>query len=296
MSKNAMDRREFLKRTGVAAAGVSAATALGDTQAAGPSSPLKKAVQLGMLPKEMSDAEKLALARSCGFEGIEAYPMEDLAAAKRLGDAARTVGVPIHSICYGGWRAPFSAPDSAVIEEGLDGMENALRTAHALGADAVLLVPAVVNEKVRYIEAWERSQEHIPKLFPLAEELGVVIAVENVWNNFLLSPLEFARYVDAFESPWLRAYFDVGNVVAFGWPQDWIRTLGQRICKIHLKDFKREGRQWVNLREGDVNWIEVRRALDEVGYTGYMTTELPGGDEAYLKDLSERIDAIIAGA
>ena len=164
-----------------------------------------------------------------------------------------------------------------------------------MGATVMLLVPAVVNDRVRYAEAYERSQANIRKVLPLAEELEVIVAVENVWNKFLLSPIEFARYVDEFNNPWLRAYFDIGNVVIFGYPQDWIRTLGKRIVKIHLKDFKSKGYEWKNLREGDVNWPEVRAALAEVGYEGYVTPELSGGDEAYLRDLSGRIDLILAG-
>ena len=122
-----------------------------------------------------------------------------------------------------------------------------------------------------------------------------MIGIENVWNKFLLRPLEFSRYVDEFDSPWVQVYFDVGNVLLFGCAQDWIRTLGKRIVRIHLKDFKLRGYKWTNLREGDVNWREVRRAFDEIGYRGYMTTEMGGGDEAYLRDLSERIELIIAG-
>ncbi|MHC4707147.1 MAG: sugar phosphate isomerase/epimerase family protein, partial [Planctomycetota bacterium] len=229
----------------------------------------------------------------CGFEGIEGSPMNDLDAAKRLGDLARDAGTPIHSIVFGGWHAPFSSGDPKVIEKGLAGMKTALRSAKALGADTVLLVPAVLNEEVGYGQAYERSQRHIRKLLPLAEELKIVIAVENVWNKFLLSPLEFARYVDEFESPWLKAYFDVGNVIIYGYAQDWIRTLGKRIVKIHLKDFKRQGYQWKNLLEGDVNWKQVRLALGEIGYDGFLTPELGGGDQAYLTDLSGRIDKII---
>ena len=178
--------------------------------------------------------------------------------------------------------------------KGLADMELSLRCAKAAGADAVLLVPAVVNDEVGYAEAWERSQKNIRKLLPLAKELQVTIAVENVWNKFLLSPLEFARYVDEFNDPWLRAYIDVGNMILFGFAQDWIRTVGKRIVRIHLKDFKRQGFQWTNLLDGDVNWPQVRKALDEIGYRGYLTPELSGGDEAYLTDLSKRVDKIIA--
>ena len=294
MKDGKIERRSFLK---YAATATVATGLLGRTitaHAGNRNVKLRKALQFGMLPRNLSDADKFKLAKECGFEGIEGSPMEDLDAARKLGSMAREAGVPIHSIVYGGWGAPFSDPDPKVIDKGLAGMETALRSAKALGADTVLLVPAIVNETVGYGDAYKRSQQHIRKLLPLAEQLGIVIAVENVWNKFLLSPLEFARYVDEFESPWLKAYFDVGNVIIYGYAQDWIRTLGKRIVKIHLKDFKRKGYQWTNLLEGDVNWKQVRRALDEVGYDGFLTPELRGGDKAYLTDLSERIDRILA--
>ena len=175
-------------------------------------------------------------------------------------------------------------------------MRDGLKGAKAMGADTLLLVPGRVTEDTRYKDVYERSQTGIRKIIPTAEKLGVVIAVENVWNGFLLSPLEFARYVDEFKSPFVRAYFDVGNVIgAFGFSQDWIRTLGPRIRKLHVKDFKLDGRQWTNLLDGSVNWREVRKAIEEVGYSGYMTAELGGGDAAYLKDIAARMDKIIAG-
>ena len=298
MEQESMKRRNFLKYTAAAAIGTGlldcAATTQSRAKAAARGAKLRKALQLGMLPKSLSSADKFKLARKCGFEGIEGSPMKDLAAATELGKLARDAGTPIHSIVYGGWGAPFSSPDPKVIEKGLEDMETALRSAKALGADTVLLVPAVLNEEVGYGDAYKRSQEHVRKLLPLAEELKIVIAVENVWNKFLLSPLEFARYVDEFESPWLKAYFDIGNVIIYGYAQDWIRTLGNRIVKIHLKDFKRKGYQWTNLLEGDVNWKQVRLALEEIGYDGFITPELRSGDEEYLTDLSGRIDKIIA--
>lgn len=297
MKDSIMERRSFLKyaatttvATGLLGRSISAQTGQKETK-------LRKALQFGMLPKNLSDTDKFKLAKECGFEGIEGSPMEDLDAARQLGRLAREAGVPIHSIVYGGWGAPFSDPDPKIIEKGLAGMETALRSAKALGAETVLLVPAIVNETVGYGDAYKRSQEHIRKLLPLAEQLGIIIAVENVWNKFLLSPLEFARYVDEFESPWLRAYFDVGNVIIYGYSQDWIRTLGKRIVKIHLKDFKRErdGYKWVNLGEGDIDWPEVRKALAEVGYSGTVTAELDEGDLAYLTDVSRRIDRLVLG-
>ncbi|UCC99026.1 MAG: sugar phosphate isomerase/epimerase, partial [Phycisphaerales bacterium] len=241
MNKATMERRDFLRYAATAAVGAALVGQSCVGQARQNDPRLRKALQFRMLPKNLSDAAKFKLAKKCGFEGVEGTPMEDLAAARELGRLAREAGTPIHSIVYGGWNAPFSDPDPKVIDKGLAGMETALRSAKALGADTVLLVPAVLNEDVGYGQAYKRSQEHIRKLLPLAEQLRVVIAVENVWNKFLLSPLEFARYVDEFESPWLRAYFDVGNVIIYGYAQDWIRTLGKRIVKIHLKDFKRKG-------------------------------------------------------
>ena len=306
-------RREFLKYAAAVTAGTGLLTTTGlsqeerkkkggrkkraagaETQAQDPGAKLLKAVQFGMLPEGLSNADKCALAKKCGFEGIELNgPIADLAAAKELGEQARQAGVPIHSI-VNGWGGPLSDPKPENVEKGIASMETSLRCAKACGADVVLLVPGVVTETVRYAEAWERSQKNIRKLLPLARELQVTIAVENVWNEFLLSPVEFARYVDEFKDPWLRAYIDVGNMILFGFAQDWLRTLGKRIVRIHLKDFKRDGSRWTNLLDGDVNWPQVRQALAEIGFKSYMTTELPAGDEAYLTDLAGRIDKIIA--
>jgi len=294
MKDSTMERRSFLKYAATATIATGLLGRSIPVQAGQQGTKMRKALQFGMLPKNLSNAEKFKLAKECGFEGIEGSPMEDLTVAEEMGKMARDAGVPIHSIVYGGWGAPLSDPNPEVQEKGLSGMRMALTSAKAFGCDTVLLVPAIVTETVGYGEAYERSQKNIRKLLPMAEKLGVVIAVENVWNKFLLSPLEFARYVDEFESPWLKAYFDVGNVIIYGYAQDWIRTLGKRIVKIHLKDFKRKGYDWTNLLEGDVNFKQVRRALDEVGYDGFLTPELRGGDKAYLTDLSERIDRILA--
>jgi hexulose-6-phosphate isomerase len=294
MSEKMMGRRSFLKYT--TAVALAAALPGRSIPAADKKKDRKwyKALKIGMLPDNLSDAEKFKLARKCGFDGIDGEPINDLNAAREQGKLAKDAGVPMHGLVFGGWHAPFSDPNSEVVKKGLEGMKNALRCANVMGAGTVLLVPAIVNENVGYGDAYKRSQEHIRKLLPLAEEMKVVIAIENVWNKFLLSPLEFARYVDEFESRWVRAYFDVGNVIIYGYAQDWIRTLGKRIVKIDLKDFKREGYKWTNLLDGDVSWPQVCRALDDVGFEGYMTAELSGGDEAHLTDIAKRIDRIFA--
>jgi hexulose-6-phosphate isomerase len=176
-------------------------------------------------------------------------------------------------------------------------MRTSLHNAKLWGSDAVLLVPAVVNPQTSYRDAWTRSQTQIRKLIPLAAELQIAIAVEEVWNKFLLSPLEMDAYIREFDSPWIKAWFDVGNVLLYGYPQDWIRTLGKSIVKLHIKDFKRKDGSyaWVNLGDGDADWAEVRKALAEIGYGGSAIAELEGGDEAYLRDVSLRMDRLILG-
>jgi L-ribulose-5-phosphate 3-epimerase len=295
---NAIHRRDFLKLSAGAAATVALWGTTADLLAQSkPESKMKKAVQYAMLPKDLADADKFKLARKCGFEGIEvdANTERPQAAWTELGKIAKDQGTPIHSIVFGGWHAPMSDANPEVQAKGVEGMKKTLADAKAVGASSVLLVPAIVTETVSYGQAYQRSQENIRKLIPTATDLNVTIAVENVWNKFLLSPLEFARYVDEFANPIVRAYFDVGNVILFGFSQDWIRTLGKRLVRIHLKDFKRQGSQWTNLLDGDVNWKEVKKALEEVGYSGFLTPELGGGDEAYLTDLSKRIDRILQG-
>jgi L-ribulose-5-phosphate 3-epimerase len=176
-------------------------------------------------------------------------------------------------------------------------MRTSLHNAKIWGSDTVLLVPAVVNPQTTYRDAWTRSQEQIRKLIPLAADLKTVIGIEEVWNKFLLSPLEMDKYIREFQNPWIKAWFDIGNVLLYGYPQDWIRTLGKSIVKLHLKDFKRkeDGYAWVNLGDGDVDWPEVRKALAEISYTGSAIVELKGGDEAYLRDLSRRVDRLVLG-
>jgi hexulose-6-phosphate isomerase len=252
-----------------------------------------------MLAKERSYADRFALARAAGFEGIEMQTIANPDEAAEILAASKTTGLRIHSVMNADhWRYPLSSGDAATVARCVAGMETSLRNAALWGADAVLLVPAVVDATTSYRDAWTRSQQVIrERLLPLADSLDVVIAVEEVWNKFLLSPLEFARYVDEFDSTRLKAYFDVGNVVFYGFPQDWIRVLGPRIVKVHLKDFQLDrpnGRfSWKNLGEGDIDWTAVRQALTDIGYTGYVTTEVAPGDADYLKDLSRRVDRLL---
>jgi L-ribulose-5-phosphate 3-epimerase len=293
MKDRKIERRDFLKLTAAAAIAPSMLTASISSAGMQEKKKLYKALIINMLPGNLSDAEKFRLARKCGFDGIEAKPMKDFNAAAEQAKIAREEGTPIHSLLYGWW-PPFTNRDPKEVGKSIESMQNALRCAKVMGAETVLLVPTRVTEDFGYRDAYKWSQEYVSRLIPTAEETGVIVAVENVWNMFLLSPIEFARYLDELNSRWIRSYFDVGNVIIYGHAHHWIRTLGKRIVKIHLKDFKRSGYQWKNLLDGDVNWPQVRKALDEVGYNGYMTAELSGGDEAHLTDIASRIDRIIA--
>ena len=157
----------------------------------------------------------------------------------------------------------------------------------------MLLVPAVVTKTVSYRDAYARSQANIRKILPDAERAGIKIAIEEVWNKFLLSPTEFARYIDEFESPWVGAYFDVGNVVEYGFPQDWIHELGKRILKVHIKEYAKEKRFGYPLGEGEIDWPAVRRALLDVGYEGWISAEVPGKGPAELKEIVRRMDQVL---
>ena len=258
--------------------------------------PIKKGVLLEMLPEKLSFADRFKMARDVGFEVVQAPTTADERIAEQIKKAADAASVRIDSVMnMDHWTYPLSSGDPAVVDESLAGMRTSLGNATLWGADAVLLGPAVVNPQTSYREAWTRSQAQIRKLIPLAEEQKVVIAIEEVWNKFLLSPLEMATYVDEFHSPWIKSWFDVGNVVLYGYPQDWIRTLGNRIVKVHLKDFKRKesGYAWVNLGDGDVDWRAVRQAFADIGFSGSATVELEPGDEAYLRDVSNRVDRLL---
>jgi L-ribulose-5-phosphate 3-epimerase len=260
--------------------------------------PIRKAVEYNMLPRTMSVREKFLLAKGIGFEAIELPTTPDPAKAEEMLAASKEAGLPIHSVMNSEhWRSPLSSADPAVVEKSMEGMRTSLHNAKLWGADTVLLVPAVVNPETSYAQAWERSQRQIRKLLPLAEELKVIIGIEEVWNKFLLSPLEMVHYLDEFQTPWIRAYFDIGNCAITGYPQDWIRTLGKRIVKMHVKDFsfKKRVAEFSPLLEGEIDWKAVYAALAEIGYQSTATVEINGGDADYLKEVNRRFDKILNG-
>jgi hexulose-6-phosphate isomerase len=300
-----INRREFLIGSAAAGVGLVAACPLG---AAPFKTTLHKAMYIGE-PKE----DTFKALKDAGFEGVEirvgkSTPEEAAATRKQ----AEKAGIRIQSLMGGG-------------------SPNGLRVAAACGAEAVLHVPGGVggvpmpepwefdiefdeadghltrvvkgdNEKYKaYIEAHNRSmdsaREHVKKLIPVAEETKVVVALENVWNNFCVKPSIFKWMVASFQSPWIKAYFDVGNHVKYLTPPEvWIREFGPLLAKVHIKDFKlnpdNHGGHFVHPRDGSVNWPAVRQAFDDVGYNGWLIIE--DGGIPY-PEFNKRLDLIIAG-
>lgn len=259
---------------------------------------MRKGIYYSLLPGETPE-EKFASAARFGFVGVEIPTLGGASDRNRYLAAAAASGIKIPSVMnQAHWASPLSDPDPAVRAKSVEGMMASLETASAVGADTVLLVPAVVKPQIcSYQEAWDRSSAEIAKLIPEYAARKVGIGIENVWNKFLLSPLEFNRYIDAFGSPWVGAYFDVGNIMAYGYPEQWIVSLGRRLRKVHVKGFKIEDRTWCSLLASSIDWAAVMRAFRQVGYDDIITGELTGaGDthEARMTNISTDMDKILA--
>lgn len=266
---------------------------------------MKKGICLSCVAPNWDVERRIALIKDAGYDGFESHHPSSDEEAKQIKALAEKHGVTIHSVMGGThWRLPLSSPDESTRKQAIEGIEQALHFASIMGAEGVLVVPAVVNEQTDYKTAWDLSMQSLKHLVSVAKKLGVQIWVENVWNRFLLSPLEFAAYVDELNHSAntndgiVGAYFDVGNILAYGYPQHWIRLLGKRIKRVHLKDFRVGEHRFVYLLQGDVNWREVMAALREVGYDGWLTAELPPYPHApdqMVYDTAKHIDRIISG-
>ena len=300
-----MNRKEFIKYTASAAAGIALAPAFlnqakAQTMADAPL--IKKSLKFGMVKEDLSILDKFKLLKDLGFDGVEMDSPNELD-NKEIFKARDITGLEIPGVVNSyHWKYPLSDPDPKVRAQCVESMKTALRDCKAYGGTTVLLVPAVVKAEVGYEEAYKRSQEEIRKILPVAEETGIKIAIENVWNNFLISPVEAARYIDEFENEMIGWYFDVGNIVRYGWPEHWVRTLGKRILKLDIKEYSRQKQRdegiWegfkVELTEGDSDWAKVNQALRDVGYKGWGSAEVAGGDRERLKQISELMDKIYA--
>lgn len=297
-----MNRKDFLKIT----AGVTAGSFVSPGLFAGAFKAknklgIKKSLKYGMVEEDLSVLDKFKLLKDLGFHGVELDSPNTLT-KKEILEARDKTGLEIPGTVNSvHWKSPLSDPDPKVRDECVESMKLALRDTKEYGGTTVLLVPGVVNDKVSYDDAYRRSQEEIRKILPIAEETGVKIAIENVWNNFLISPMEAARYIDDFESDMIGWYFDVGNIIRYGWPEQWIKILDKRILKLDIKEYSRKKQQeegiWkgfdVKLNDGDCNWPVVMDALETINYSGgWGSAEVPGGDRVRLQEISERMDKI----
>jgi len=299
-----MERRDFVKTTAALAALAPLAARAADK----PRRALKKGYMFGGLKPNAKNAvslvERFKLLKESGFDGVEVSSAMDQKEVLAARDAS---GLQIPSVVISThWTHPITSPNPTMRETGLEGLKQGLRDAKAYGASSVLFVPGTVNKDTSYADAYTRAVAGVKQAIPLAEELGVAIAIENVWNKFLLSPLEAAAFVDQFKSNAVKWHFDVGNVVDMGWPQHWIPILGSRIVKIHVKEYSRKLRDEkgpyagfrTELFTGDSDWPSVVAALDAVGYNGwiiseqYRTPELSDAD--WLRKLAGQMDKIIA--
>lgn len=300
-----MDRREF--GAGLAAALTTSATAT-------PSSRLTKSISSTIFPSSMPLSECFLQAKNAGFDGVEIPMGGEITLnstpdqVKRIGEAARKARVTVVSLWVSAPLSanPLNSPDPALRAKGVDVVKRCLEFAAEMNCGAMLLVPGRLGSgpkfQVGYQDTWTRVTAELRKLIPFAEHVKVVITPENVWNKFLVSPLEMRAFVDQFKSPWLQTHFDTGNVMQFGYPQDWILTLGPRIKRVHVKDYKLATRaeqgRFVDLLEGDVDWKEVMAALTKVGYQGFISPEYgyDPNDPSQLQKISRKLDQILAMA
>jgi hexulose-6-phosphate isomerase len=261
------------------------------------------------LPPAHSLADCFRMAKSAGFDSIEINIAEDgevnlesdEASIRAIVESARTAGIQLSSLSTGlGWKYPLGSMDPAIREKARAVVRKSLDVAKWMGVDTILCVPGVVTADAPYDEVYRFSQEGLRSLASDAQARGVAIGVENVWNKFLLSPLEFARYLDEIDNPYVGAYFDAGNVLVYGFPDQWIRILGRRIKKIHVKDFKSNigsGSAFCNPLQGDVPWARVRSALDAIGYGEFVTAEVEGykvHPEVGLRHIAESLRTVFA--
>ena len=252
---------------------------------------IKYSLKLGMVKGKMSVLDKFKLVKELGYDGIEVNAPGGN--QQEIKAASEATGLPIHGVvCSTHWKHLLSDPDPAVRAKGLEGFQAAIRAAHFYGASSVLLVPGKVKKGTTYEEAWQRSLPEIRKALPLAKELGIKIALENVWNDFLTTPEGTLKYIQELNSPLVGAYFDVGNTVRYNDPSTWPSVLGNKIFKLDVKEYKRQpegGNVWKGFKSkittGDNDWPAVCRELKKINYSGWATAEVGGGDAKRLAEI-----------
>ncbi|MFM7108880.1 MAG: sugar phosphate isomerase/epimerase family protein [Planctomycetaceae bacterium] len=313
-----MQRRDFFTTaaTAAAAAGVTvrAATAAEATTAAQPAFPLPPRPEQGLLfsckygmTKGATLEERLASARDAGMDGVD---FDDAAAVTpaQLREAAAKTGVFIHNaINHAHWGKTLTSKDDAVRAAALENLKHCIRVSHAAGGSGVLLV---IGKKDDGPEGPDRARDEIRKAIPLAAALGQRILFENVWNGLFYAddgPRDqavkpWADYIDSFQSPWVGAFFDLGNHARYGDVAAWVRGLGPRIVKLDIKGYSNakadaEGKWkgFVDIAAGDIDWASVRAALKDIGFTGWVSAEVGGGDTARLKTVLDEMKKALLG-
>jgi L-ribulose-5-phosphate 3-epimerase len=294
-----MNRRTFLETTATALA----ATALAPAEAFAAKRKLRKAIMYSTIGLKGTVLEKFKAMKAAGFEGVEPMggldPQEVLAALQETGLEAASV------CCHTHWAKPLSDPNPGTRQIGYDGLIQSLKDAKVYGATSVLLVPGVAKNGVSYGDCFVRSVAEVKKAAVVAKDLGVKIAIENVWNDFITTPQQAVDYLDAVDSKWVGWHFDIGNVGRYSPAETWIPLLGKRILKLHIKEFntktmttEKPGAGFgFKLMEGDNNWPAIMKALDKVGYKGWGISEQSGSQANSVEaatDLAERMDKIFA--
>ncbi len=228
--------------------------------------------------------------KKLGFDGVESGSARDAAAYR---DAFAKTGIMVHGLVNGGhWSVRLSDPKPETREKARKNLENAIRNSAALGGSSVLLVPGkVTGASETHDDVWNRSIEQVKQVLPLSAKLGVRVLIETVWNGFCYDPEKFRDYIDAYNNPWLGAYFDIGNMQKHAPAHDWVRILGKRIVKLDVKDWgKKNG--FCRLGEGDVDWDKVRVELAKIDFSGWATRE---GRDKNLEDTSKLMDQLMLG-
>src|SRR5690606_7167236 len=298
-----MQRKDFIKSLGILAATSLSSNVIGNTFKVNSNSlKIKKGLGFWMIKEELSLLDKFKLVKDLGFDGIEFNSPLDLP-LKDLLEARDKTGVEIPStVNKDHWGKPISDPDPAIRKFTIDSMARSLEQTKELGGDTVLLVPGVVSDTVSYKTAYDNALDSIRKMIPHAEKTGVKIALENVWNNFILSPIEAKDFLDKIDHPLVGWYFDLGNILRYGWRDHWLKILVDKVFKLHVKEYSKKimNEQGlvkdfnVELTQGDVNWSQVMKTIKDINYKGqYMTLEVNGGDRTVLQQLSDQLDTII---